>query len=363
MLMETLEYLGIAFICSVILIILSKIILQALIRRPADYYDAAEMLQEEIMLNEAGISITSEHETSPEGEILEETHLEAHLSGIAVAEPEEIIKEIPESVIESIEEVPVHTEAETEPELEIEAEPDIEETSEPEPEPVIEETPEPEPETEPDIEEVPEPEPEAEPVIEEVPEPEPEAEPVIEEVPEPEPETEPEIEETPEPEPEAEPVIEEVPEPEPEPIGFSIKARTTRERRPIRKAEPEPEPEENASDEDSERHEWDETYDEIRDSLEQAYAVAQPKKAETVSAAETDSVMDDQSSGSVKHENRKSSGSGKNKKKNDRKRKPKPSMNMNKKTLTEIALSKGIEIPEGATKRMILDLIYEEKRK
>ena len=333
--METLEYLGIAFICSVILIILSKIILQALIRRPADYYDAAEMLQEEIMLNEAGISITSEHETSPEGEILEETHLEAHLSGIAVAEPEEIIKEIPESVIESIEEVPVHTEAETEPELEIEAEPDIEETSEPEPEPVIEETPEPEPETEPDIEEVPEPEPEAEPVIEEVPEPE----------------------------PEAEPVIEEVPEPEPEPIGFSIKARTTRERRPIRKAEPEPEPEENASDEDSERHEWDETYDEIRDSLEQAYAVAQPKKAETVSAAETDSVMDDQSSGSVKHENRKSSGSGKNKKKNDRKRKPKPSMNMNKKTLTEIALSKGIEIPEGATKRMILDLIYEEKRK
>ena len=346
MLMETLEYLGIAFICSVILIILSKIILQALIRRPADYYDAAEMLQEEIMLNEAGISITSEHETSPEGEILEETHLEAHLSGIAVAEPEEIIKEIPESVIESIEEVPVHTEAETEPELEIEAEPDIEETSEPEPEPVIEETPEPEPETEPDIEEVPEPEPEAEPVIEEVPEPEPEAEPVIEEVP-----------------PEAEPVIEEVPEPEPEPIGFSIKARTTRERRPIRKAEPEPEPEENASDEDSERHEWDETYDEIRDSLEQAYAVAQPKKAETVSAAETDSVMDDQSSGSVKHENRKSSGSGKNKKKNDRKRKPKPSMNMNKKTLTEIALSKGIEIPEGATKRMILDLIYEEKRK
>ena len=171
------------------------------------------------------------------------------------------------------------------------------------------------------------------------------------------------IEETPEPEPEAEPVIEEAPEPEPEPIGFSIKARTTRERRPIRKAEPEPEPEENASDEDSERHEWDETYDEIRDSLEQAYAVAQPKKAETVSAAETDSVMDDQSSGSVKHENRKSSGSGKNKKKNDRKRKPKPSMNMNKKTLTEIALSKGIEIPEGATKRMILDLIYEEKRK
>ena len=307
--METLEYLGIAFICSVILIILSKIILQALIRRPADYYDAAEMLQEEIMLNEAGISITSEHETSPEGEILEETHLEAHLSGIAVAEPEEIIKEIPESVIESIEEVPVHTEAETEPELEIEAEPEIEET----------------------------PEPEAEPEIEETPEPEPEAEPVIEEAPE--------------------------PEPEPEPIGFSIKARTTRERRPIRKAEPEPEPEENASDEDSERHEWDETYDEIRDSLEQAYAVAQPKKAETVSAAETDSVMDDQSSGSVKHENRKSSGSGKNKKKNDRKRKPKPSMNMNKKTLTEIALSKGIEIPEGATKRMILDLIYEEKRK
>ena len=77
-----------------------------------------------------------------------------------------------------------------------------------------------------------------------------------------------------------------------------------------------------------------------------------------------DTAEDDRRSGSRKHENRKSSGSGKNnKKKNNRKRKPKPSMNMNKKTLTKIALSKGIEIPEGATKRMILDLIYEEKRK
>ena len=75
MLTETLEYLGIAFISSALLIIMSKIILQSLIRRPADYYDAEELRQEELMLNAGGISIESEHETTPEGEIMEETHL------------------------------------------------------------------------------------------------------------------------------------------------------------------------------------------------------------------------------------------------------------------------------------------------
>ena len=69
--METLEYLGIAFVCSVLLIIMSKIILQSLIRRPADYYDAEELRQEELMLNAGGISLASEHETTPEGEIME----------------------------------------------------------------------------------------------------------------------------------------------------------------------------------------------------------------------------------------------------------------------------------------------------
>ena len=86
MLLETFEYLGIAFICSVLLIIMSKIILQALIRRPVDYYNARELKEEELMLNAGGISITKEHETNPEGEIIEEKHLEAQLGDIEAAE-------------------------------------------------------------------------------------------------------------------------------------------------------------------------------------------------------------------------------------------------------------------------------------
>ena len=111
MLLETLEYLGIAFICSVILIIMSKIILQALIRRPADYYNARELMEEELMLNAGGISITKEHETNPEGEIIEEKHLEAQLGDSEAAKPEEIMLEIPDAVAESIE---VHKEQEDE---------------------------------------------------------------------------------------------------------------------------------------------------------------------------------------------------------------------------------------------------------
>ena len=72
MITETLEYLLIAFISSAVLIVLSKIILQRLIRRPADYYLAEELRQEELMLNSAGFSITEEIETNPEGEITEE---------------------------------------------------------------------------------------------------------------------------------------------------------------------------------------------------------------------------------------------------------------------------------------------------
>ncbi len=68
MLTETLRYLGIAFASSAILIVLSKIILQHLIRRPADYYLAEELRQEELMLNLAGLSINDEIETNPEGE-------------------------------------------------------------------------------------------------------------------------------------------------------------------------------------------------------------------------------------------------------------------------------------------------------
>lgn len=73
MLEETLRYLGIAFVSSAALIVMSKIILQHLIRRPADYYNAAEIYQEEMMLNAAGFSITEEIETNPEGELTSET--------------------------------------------------------------------------------------------------------------------------------------------------------------------------------------------------------------------------------------------------------------------------------------------------
>ena len=72
MLTETLEYLGIAFVSSAALIVMSKIILQFILRRPADYYEKAELLQEERMLNAAGFSITEELQTNPEGELTEE---------------------------------------------------------------------------------------------------------------------------------------------------------------------------------------------------------------------------------------------------------------------------------------------------
>ena len=56
---------------------------------------------------------------------------------------------------------------------------------------------------------------------------------------------------------------------------------------------------------------------------------------------------------------------GKNGKPSGKKKKPrkrKPSMNMNKAELTSIAEGMGLEIPEGSTKRQILDLIYSSKK-
>ena len=301
MLLETLEYLGIAFISSVLLIIMSKVILQALIRRPADYYNARELREEELMLNAGGISITKEHETNPEGEIIEEKHLEAQLGDVEAAEPEEIMLEVPDAIAESIE---VHTEQEE----------DVAETvSEPEKY----------------EEEVAEPEKEAEEVTEE-PEPEPE---VAEET-EAEPEPEPEVPEETEPEPEPEPAVEE-PEPEPEEpktpeetFGFSIKAKTSRTKKPKRKEEEEAAEEleeaKAAMDEAKARaaenepvSEWTESYAEIRDSLEKAFT----------------------------------------------ERRRKPSMHMNKKELTEIAVGMGIELPDKVTKREILDMINEAAEK
>ena len=309
MLLETLEYLGIAFICSVILIIMSKIILQALIRRPADYYNARELRDEELMLNAGGISITKEHETNPEGEIIEEKHLEAQLGDIEAAEPEEIMLEVPDAIAESIE---VHTEQEE----------DVAETVS-EPEKYEEEAAEPEKEAE-EVTEEPEPEPE---VAEETEaEPEPEAAEETEAEPEPEPEVPEETEPEPEPEhaveePEAEPEEPKTPE---ETFGFSIKAKTSRTKKPKRKEEEEAAEEleeaKAAMDEAKARaaenepvSEWTESYAEIRDSLEKAFT----------------------------------------------ERRRKPSMHMNKKELTEIAVGMGIELPDKVTKREILDLINE----
>ena len=311
MLLETLEYLGIAFICSVILIIMSKIILQALIRRPADYYNARELREEELMLNAGGISITKEHETNPEGEIIEEKHLEAQLGDIEAAEPEEIMLEVPDAIAESIE---VHKEQEDEvAETVSEPEKETEEAAEPEKE-SVEFSEEPEPEPEPEVAEETEAEPEPE-VAEET-EAEPEPEPEVPEETEPEPEPEPAVEET-----EAEPEEPKTPE---ETFGFSIKAKTSRTKKPKRKEEEEAAEEleeaKAAMDEAKARaaenepvSEWTESYDEIRDSLEKAFT----------------------------------------------ERRRKPSMHMNKKELTEIAVGMGIELPDKVTKREILDLINE----
>lgn len=292
MLLETLEYLGIAFISSVLLIIMSKVILQALIRRPADYYNARELREEELMLNAGGISITKEHETNPEGEIIEEKHLEAQLGDVEAAEPEEIMLEVPDAIAESIE---VHKEQEEEvAEPEVIAEEATEEAVEPEPEeePAAEVTePEAVEETEPEIE------------------PEPAAEEPAEEVTEEATELEEEAEEPKTPE---------------EAFGFSIKAKTSRTKKPKRKEEEEAAEEleeaKAAMDEAKAKaaesepvSEWSESYAEIRDSLEKAFT----------------------------------------------ERRRKPSMHMNKKELTEIAIGMGIELPNKVTKREILDLINE----
>jgi hypothetical protein len=70
--MEFLRYLGIAFASSALLLVLSKIVMQFLFRRPADYYLREEYRQEELILNNAGFSISDEVETTPEGEVTEE---------------------------------------------------------------------------------------------------------------------------------------------------------------------------------------------------------------------------------------------------------------------------------------------------
>ncbi len=307
MLQETLEYLGIAFVCSVLLIIMSKIILQALIRRPADYYDAEELRQEELMLNAGGISITNEHETNPEGEIIEETHLEAHLGDITPAEPEEIIPEIPASIHESIE--ITEDDSEDEPDL-----PAVEDTEEQVEEPAATEAMAEEPAEEPAATE----------------------------------------------EPAEQPAATEIPAEEPAPqtaedqFGFSIKAKTSRTPKPRNKEAEEAEEElelARAAIDEAKAHEaasepvseWTESYADIRKSLEKAFtdkASAEEKPAEPAKPAEVSAA----------------------KKRNSGRRRA-PSMNMNRKELVQIAESRGIKVPEEATKREILDLIYADRRK
>lgn len=284
MLLETLEYLGIAFICSVLLIIMSKIILQALIRKPADYYNAQELREEELMLNAGGMSITLEHDTNPEGEIMHETHLEARLGESEPAEPEEIITEIPQSVHESIE--------------------------------ISEEPDEPD-DTDDGIEYLEYTEADNYPLDSRESEETADAEPY---------------------DPSAE-VISGEPEDQ---FGFSIKAKTSRTKKPKNREEEAAAEEleqakaamdEAKASEDSEEpvSSWTESYADIRSSLEKAFT---DKNAEDAPA-----------------------------KKNNSGRRRAPSMNMNKNELLAIAASRGIEVPEDATKRQILDLIYSDRRK
>lgn len=312
MLHETLEYLGIAFISSVLLIIMSKIILQALIRRPADYYDAEELRQEELMLNAAGISITHEHETNPEGEPIEETHLEAQLGDFTPAEPEEIITDIPDAVHESIEIM----EDEEEPAEDQAAEQD--DAVYEEPDEVVEIA-----ETE-DYIDLPE-----------------------EEAEEPEPETEHEAEAS---------------EDEPD-YTFRIKAKTSRTKKPKRKEDEEKAEEEAAARaameaaqaaQDDRVPGWTESYADIRQSLEKAFDDKESRTA-SVNITEDGSPEAGESKETAPVIEEKPA-----KKKKKRIRKPRPSMKMNKKELTDIARSRGIDVPEEATKRQILDLIYEQ---
>ena len=94
---EILRYLGIAFASSVLLLVLSKVIMQFILRRPADYYLKEEYKQEELILNNAGFSINDEVETNPEGEVTEEhVHVEPQLpKPEPVPEPEPIPIPIP----------------------------------------------------------------------------------------------------------------------------------------------------------------------------------------------------------------------------------------------------------------------------
>ena len=112
---EFARYLGIAFASSALLIVLSKVILQFILRRPADYYLKEEYKQEERILNSAGFSINDEVETNPEGEVTEEhIHVEPQIPE-PVPETHPVPEKTPASAAVPMLEIPVSG---TEPEPE-----------------------------------------------------------------------------------------------------------------------------------------------------------------------------------------------------------------------------------------------------
>lgn len=48
--MEMLKFLGFAVVAALVLIVLAKVVLQFLIRKPVDYYDKEELRQDDLIM-------------------------------------------------------------------------------------------------------------------------------------------------------------------------------------------------------------------------------------------------------------------------------------------------------------------------
>ena len=91
-------------------------------------------------------------------------------------------------------------------------------------------------------------------------------------------------------------------------------------------------------------------------------AVEEEQKPSEPESDKTDDEKVRETAGSETQRNNKTKNNkGKGNRRNNRSRKPKPSMKMNKAELIKAAESRGITVPEKATKREILDLIYNQK--
>ena len=162
--------------------------------------------------------------------------------------------------------------------------------------------------------------------------------------------TEPYHEEESEPEPEeepehiSEPVV--VPEKEPKPVSEPVV---------VPEKEPEPVPEPDTAPEKEPEHASRMKSEPEKEPEPESLKVKESDKAKT----NRDKKKHDprQPERGKKQEKK-----GKNSEKKKKPRKRKPSMNMNKAELTSIAEGMGLEIPEGSTKRQILDLIYSSKK-